>query len=93
MLTCMWQLQNLEVWDWKTCVHGLLHGIGQPKVPWLLLHGTEDDVVLIQDSIDIEAKATCEHDFITIEGADHSFSDHMPAMTEAAVAWIEKHLK
>lgn len=63
------------------------------KVPWLLLHGTEDDVVLIQDSIDIEAKATCEHDFITIEGADHSFSDHLPIMTQAAVAWVEKHLK
>ena len=65
----------------------------QIQAPWLLLHGTEDDVVLIQDSIDIEAKATVEHDFITIEGADHSFSDFMPQMTGPAVAWIEKHLK
>ena len=39
------------------------------KVPWLLVHGTEDDVVLIQDSIDIEAKATCPHKFVTIEGS------------------------
>ncbi len=63
------------------------------KVPWLLLHGTEDDVVLIQDSIDIEAKATCEHKFITIEGADHSFSEHANQMTEAAVDWVKTHLK
>ncbi len=63
------------------------------KVPWLLLHGTEDDVVLIQDSIDIEAVATCEHKLITIEGADHSFSEHMSAMTGPAVAWVEEHLK
>ena len=62
------------------------------KVPWLLLHGTEDDVVLIQDSIDIEAKAACEHKFITIEGADHSFSEHADQMTEATVDWVKTHL-
>jgi alpha/beta superfamily hydrolase len=63
------------------------------KVPWLLLHGTEDDVVLIQDSIDIEVKATCPHKLVTIEGADHSFGGFMPPMTEAAVSWVQEHLK
>lgn len=62
------------------------------KVPWLLLHGTEDDVVPMQDSIDIEAKAVCEHEVIIIEGADHSFTGHMPQMTEKAVSWVQKYL-
>jgi alpha/beta superfamily hydrolase len=63
------------------------------RVPWLLLHGSEDDVVLIQDSIDMDAKATCEHKFVTINGADHSFSEHLPQMTSEVVSWVEAHLK
>ncbi len=62
------------------------------NVPWILVHGTEDDVVLIQDSIDIEAHASCPHEFVKIEGADHSFSEHLPLMTAPVVAWVQKHL-
>ena len=60
------------------------------RVPWLLLHGSEDDVVPIQDSIDIEAKATCSRKFVTIEGADHSFSEHQSQMREALGSWVSE---
>ncbi len=62
-------------------------------VPWLLVHGTEDDVVPIQDSIDILTKANDPHKFVEIPGADHSFSEHMPQMSEAVVTWVQEHLQ
>ncbi len=62
----------------------------QITVPWLLVHGDEDDVVPIQDSHDILAKATDQAQLITLEGADHVFSDeHTPVMLEKVIAWIE----
>lgn len=94
---CMWEEESCPLsstyMDDMASIGTVIELGGAIKVPWLLIHGTEDDVVLIQDSIDIEAKATCPHKFVTIDGADHSFSEHMPQMTEAAVAWIQEHLK
>ena len=56
------------------------------NVPWLLIHGTEDDVVLIDDTHDIHEKLeNCTK--LIIEGADHVFSDaeHMKLMVNGAV--------
>ena len=47
----------------------------QIVVPWLLVHGGEDDVVPIEDSHDILAKANSQAQLVTIEGANHVFSD------------------
>ena len=62
----------------------------QIAVPWLLVHGDEDDVVPIDDSRDILAKAKSHAQLITLKGADHVFSDeHTPVMVEKVIAWIE----
>ncbi len=94
---CMWEEESCPLSSTfmnDMTATGTIANLGADiKVPWLLLHGTEDDVVLPQDSIDIEAKATCEHQLVTIEGADHSFSEHLPQMTDAVVRWVEEHLK
>ena len=59
-------------------------------VPWLLVHGDQDDVVPIEDSHDVLAKANSQTQLITLEGADHVFSDeHTPMMIEKVIAWIE----
>jgi pimeloyl-ACP methyl ester carboxylesterase len=57
-----------------------LRGIGSvaPRgarihVPWLLVHGTEDDVVPIQDSRDIVAAAGANAELIELPGANHVF--------------------
>jgi pimeloyl-ACP methyl ester carboxylesterase len=61
----------------------------QITVPWLLVHGDEDDVVPIEDSHDILAKANSQTQLITLEGANHVFSDeHTPVMVEKVIAWI-----
>ena len=65
----------------------------QIKVPWLLVHGTEDDVVPIQDSRDILAKATGPKEFIELPGANHVFAgEHTSPMVSKVVGWVEKHL-
>lgn len=61
----------------------------QITVPWLLVHGGEDDVVPIEDSHDILAKANSQTQLITLEDANHVFSDeHTPVMVEKVIAWI-----
>jgi hypothetical protein len=60
------------------------------KVPWLLVHGTEDDVVPIQDSKDILAQAGPNAQFIELPGSNHVFADeHGPKMVEAVASWMK----
>lgn len=61
----------------------------QIAVPWLLVHGTEDDVVPIRDSHDIFVKASDPKQLVEIPGADHVFNgDATSAMVEKVVAWV-----
>ena len=58
------------------------------QVPWLLVHGTEDDVVPLQDSLDIQAKQKVE--LFQIEGADHVFEgDPTQRMAEKVKQWVK----
>ncbi len=61
------------------------------RVPWLLLHGTADDVVVPEDTRSIAALKGEAVDVQFIEGADHSFSEpnHKAAMTDAVVKWLK----
>lgn len=61
-------------------------------VPWLLVHGTADDVVLPADTAGIEDLKGDGVTAVYIDGADHSFSElaHKSQMTEAVVDWLVK---
>ena len=61
-------------------------------VPWLLVHGSEDDVVPLEDSRDIVARAEkTTPRLVEIEGADHVFSDGATAaMVAAVVEWVQE---
>ena len=58
-------------------------------VPWLLVHGSEDDVVPIDDSHDILARASNNAELVVIDGADHVFSEHAQVMVEKVVGWLQ----
>ena len=63
------------------------------KVPWLLVHGTEDDVVPIGDSREIFAKANAPAQLLEIKGSGHVFSgDFTRPMIEAVVPWLQARL-
>ena len=62
-------------------------------VPWLLVHGDEDDVVPIEDSRDILAKANDQTQLIRLQSANHVFSDEStPVMVERVIAWAKTQL-
>lgn len=57
--------------------------------PWLLIHGTADDVVPIQDGRDAFDAATCEKEWLEIAGAGHSFDEaSYPLLVEAVDAFL-----
>jgi len=57
--------------------------------PWLLIHGTADDLVPIQDGRDAYEAATCEKQFLEIAGAEHSFDEESyPQLIEAVDQWL-----
>jgi len=60
--------------------------------PWLLIHGTADDVVLPQDTKAVQAMQGDAVQVVFIEGAEHSFDepDHKSQMTTAVVDWLSQ---
>ena len=62
------------------------------RVPWLLIHGMEDDVVLPSDSMAAKQNNETDAELLLIEGADHLFSnpEHMQQATEAIVNWLNR---
>lgn len=63
-------------------------------IPWLLLHGTADDVVPIDDSRDIFQKANQPKTLVELEGADHSFGgDFLPLAAERVAQWVKEQLE
>ena len=76
-----------------------LHHIGSTldaarelRLPWLLLHGLEDDVVLPADSRDFKNALRGPVNLVEVEGADHSFENHYEIVAEETKSWLGKHL-
>ena len=67
---------------------------GDIKIPWLLIHGTEDDVVPIDDSREIFRLANEPKKIVEIPGANHVFSeDGQRPMIDAVIDWIGEILR
>jgi alpha/beta superfamily hydrolase len=58
--------------------------------PWLLVHGTADDVVLAKDTECVKGLQGDAADTVFIEGADHSFNEpaHKAQLTETITKWM-----
>ena len=64
------------------------------RVPWLLVHGTEDDVVPLQDSLDIFARANEPKELVKMPGANHVFAgEHTAPMVQTVVNWLKARFK
>ena len=65
----------------------------QIAVPWLLVHGTADDVVLIDDSQEAYSLASEPKKLVEIKGANHVFSEGgQKPMIEAVIGWLQTNL-
>lgn len=62
------------------------------RVPWLIVHGSADDVVPIQESRDIFVKANQPKTIIEMDGCGHVFSgEHTGAMVGHVVNWLREN--
>lgn len=91
---CMWEEESCPLsstfMNDMAAIHSVVDLGAEIRVPWLLVHGTEDDVVPIGDSHDIIAKATNSPEFFEIAGAGHVFSDDaLPVMVAKVVEWVK----
>lgn len=76
---CMWEDEDCPlsvsyVEDLKT-IGDTLDAASQVNQPWLLIHGTEDDVVPVKDSRDAFEAAQGVKELIEIPGAGHVFGE------------------
>ena len=71
-------------------IDSVLPKAGEIRVPWLLVHGTEDDVVPIQESRDIYEAANEPKSLIEIDACGHVFSEDgaLEKMTTAVKDWV-----
>lgn len=76
--------------DDLTQIGTVLDAAPKVKVPWLLVHGTEDDVVPIQDSKDILIRSGSDVEFVPLQGSNHVFAgEHTAPMVETVVNWVK----
>ena len=72
-----------------TAIDSVIGKAADVNVPWLLIHGTEDDVVPPNESDEIFAAASEPKKLVVLEGENHVFSEKGPdAMTTAVVEWL-----
>ncbi|MGB6221698.1 alpha/beta hydrolase [Haloferula sp.] len=72
----------------------LLEEAGRLSIPYLLVHGTADDVVLPVDSVDAFGVAQGPKHLLEIDGAEHSFGDESYADVAAAIdEWLNEFFK
>ena len=63
------------------------------NIPWLLVHGTKDDIVPLIDSQSLITNFQNTRDLIKIEGADHTFSgEYTDQLVEIVVEWLAKKI-
>lgn len=91
------------MWDEPSCplsqtyrddmhkIHSVEDFAPQIKVPWLLVHGSEDDVVPIQESYLMFKKANEPKELIEIKGSSHVFAgEFTPRLVEKVVSWVKR---
>jgi pimeloyl-ACP methyl ester carboxylesterase len=90
------------MWDEPDCPYSVafaddMHQIGSTldaaaavTQPWLLIHGTADDVVPPRDGRDARDAADCEKKWVEIEGAGHSFEGFHPALVDTVGGWLDE---
>tara|TARA_B100001123_G_C15073537_1_gene932597 strand:+ start:129 stop:962 length:834 start_codon:yes stop_codon:yes gene_type:complete len=96
---CMWEdedcpLSSTYISDMNS-IGSVLEKGAEIKIPWLLVHGTEDDVVPIEETHEIFEKGTGPRKKVVIEGADHVFSEEKASdnMVQAVVSWLKGQLQ
>jgi alpha/beta superfamily hydrolase len=93
---CMWNepdcpLSKAFMKDLCETIGTVMPQVSEVSVPWLLVHGSADDVVLPGDSEGVKAARGDAVTLVSVEGADHSFSEpkQKAEQVRAVVDWLK----
>jgi pimeloyl-ACP methyl ester carboxylesterase len=95
---CMWEEESCPLsQEFADDLHqhcDLIDAAAAIEIPWLLIHGTADDVVPAHDSESAFAAATVgEKKLCLLDGAGHSFDENSyPQLVEEINSWLAAHL-
>ena len=93
---CMWEDEDCplsqQYVDDMAQIDSVVELGAKVTVPWLLVHGSEDDVVPPEDSSDIIARASDGAERVVIDGSNHVFSEHADQMVQIVVEWMQRQL-
>jgi pimeloyl-ACP methyl ester carboxylesterase len=74
-------------------LESVLPRASEVRVPWLLVHGTADDVVGVEHSRDVAALRGDAVELVELPGVDHSFTGASHArVATIASSWLERRL-
>ena len=69
-------------------IGSLLEHAPRVRVPWLVVHGTADEIVPLQDSLDLREAAGDGLELVQLPGVDHRFTGETAKMIAAVVPWL-----
>ncbi len=75
-----------------TQIDTVIPAIKDIRLPWLLIHGSKDDVVLPDDSTHLFNHLKGKKKHIVIEDTDHSFAGHWDSLANHINDWLKIHL-
>tara|TARA_R110000850_G_scaffold145753_14_gene267996 strand:+ start:2588 stop:3322 length:735 start_codon:yes stop_codon:yes gene_type:complete len=78
--------------DDLTKINTVLNKTEKIEVPWLIVHGDQDDVVPVDDGRAIYRAAYEPKELEILEGVDHVYSgDGLAKMTDVVISWLKTH--
>ncbi|MDG1326352.1 MAG: alpha/beta hydrolase [Opitutales bacterium] len=94
----MWRKENCllsqKFVDDITQINSIVPRVSGVEIPWLLVHGTRDDVISSKESQSLVTNFEETRELVEIEGADHLFSgDALELATESVIDWLGKKLQ
>ena len=72
-----------------TTIDTVIPAVKDIRIPWLLIHGKEDDVVFPNHSEDLYENLKGQKKLVIYDKADHHFENELPEMLEEIASWIE----
>jgi uncharacterized protein len=69
-------------------IGSLLREAAGVRVPWLMVHGTADEIVPLRDSLDARAAAGGRPELVELPGADHVFSGVSAEVARFVARWL-----
>jgi dipeptidyl aminopeptidase/acylaminoacyl peptidase len=74
--------------------YDLCRDIGELGCPILIVHGSRDDVVPVENARELHKNANGPKRLEIIEGGDHSFSEprHLEQVVNLCLGWFERYL-